>query len=77
MAAIAYLVLQQLIIASQGTDSLLKKAVGDKLSPALYLTAIATAFWSQWLSQALYVLVALVWLVPDRRIENALVDKET
>jgi len=57
MAAIAYLVLQQLIIASQGTDSLLKKAVGDdykgKLSPALYLTAIATAFWSQWLSQAL------------------------
>ena len=81
MAAIAYLILQQLIIASQGTDSLLKKAVGDdykgRLSPVLYLIAIAAAFWSQWLSQALYVLVALVWLVPDRRIENVLVDKET
>src|SRR5262245_41870387 len=70
MAAIAYWILQQLIIASQGRDSLLKRAVGNdwkgKLSPVLYLIAIPAAFWSQWISQGLYVLVALVWLVPDR-----------
>src|ERR671923_743902 len=76
MAAIAYWILQQLIIASQGPDSLLRKAVGTdwkgKLSPVVYLVAIPTAFWSQWIPQALYVLVALIWLVPDRRIENIL-----
>ena len=81
MAAVAYWILQQLIIASQGPDSLLKKAVGSdwkgKVSPLIYLIAIATAFWSQWISQALYVLVAAVWLVPDRRIEKALASKET
>jgi len=81
MAAIAYWILQQLIIASQGRDSLLKKAVGSdwkgKLSPLIYVIAIAAAFWSQSLSQGLYVLVALVWLVPDRRIENTLAGKET
>ena len=80
MAAIAYWILQQLIIASQGRDSLLKKAVGSdwkgKASPFVYLIAIAAAFWSQWISQALYVLVALVWLVPDRRIERVLASKE-
>jgi uncharacterized membrane protein len=76
MAAIAYLILQRLIIASQGTNSLLKKAVGSdfkgKLSPVLYMIAIATSFWSQWISQGLFILVALIWLVPDRRIEKAL-----
>jgi uncharacterized membrane protein len=81
MAAIAYWILQQLIIASQGPDSLLKKAVGGdwkgKASPAIYLIAIAAAFWSQWIAQGLYVLVALVWLVPDRRIEKILAGKET
>jgi uncharacterized membrane protein len=81
MASIAYYILQQLIIASQGTDSLLKKAVGNdwkgKLSPVIYITAIIMAFWYQWISQSLYVLVALIWLVPDRRIENILVDHET
>src|SRR5271169_3464625 len=80
MASVAYLILQQLIIASQGADSLLKKAVGNdwkgKVSAVIYLIAIPTAFWSQWMSQGLYVLVALVWLVPDRRIENALASKE-
>ena len=80
MASVAYLILQQRIIASQGTDSLLKKAVGSdwkgKGSAVAYLIAIPTAFWSQWVSQGLYVLVALVWLVPDRRIENALASKE-
>lgn len=80
MAAIAYLILQHLIIASQGSNSILKKAVGGdfkgKLSPVLYGIAIALSFWSQWISQGLYILVALIWLVPDRRIEKALVGKE-
>jgi uncharacterized membrane protein len=80
MAALAYWILQQVIIASQGADSILKEALGSdwkgKLSPLLYAIAIAAAFWSQWVSQGLYVLVALLWLVPDRRIENALAGRE-
>ena len=80
MAAVAYWILQQLIIASQGPDSLLKKAVGSdwkgKVSPLIYLVAIPTAFWAPWVSEGLYVLVALVWLVPDRRIEKALAVRE-
>ncbi|MGC2049369.1 MAG: TMEM175 family protein [Gallionella sp.] len=80
MAAIAYWILQQLIIASQGPDPLLKKAVGSdwkgKLSPVLYAVAIALAFWSQWVSIGLYVFVALIWLVPDRRIERVLLNTE-
>lgn len=75
-AAVAYWILQQAIIASQGPDSLLKAAVGGdwkgKLSPILYLCGIvSTMFWS-WIAQALYVAVALMWLVPDRRIERSL-----
>jgi TMEM175 potassium channel family protein len=81
MAAIAYWILQQLIIASQGPDSILKKAVGGdwkgKLSPLLYLAAIPLAFWRQWLSLALYVIAALIWLIPDRRIENVLRSADT
>ena len=81
MAAVAYRVLQQTIIAAEGPASVLKSAVrGDwkgKLSPLLYLMAIASTFWVQWLAQAFYVLVALLWLVPDRRIENALQRRET
>ena len=76
MAAVAYWILQQSIIAAEGPDSLLKRAIGTdwkgKLSPLIYLTAIATAFQSHWIAQALYVLAALLWLVPDRRIERAL-----
>ena len=81
MAAVAYLILQQLIIASQGPDSILKKAVGGdwkgKLSPILYAVAIPVAFWWQWVSLSLYVFVALLWLIPDRRIENILRNAET
>ena len=80
MAAIAYWILQQLIIAAQGPDSLLKKAVGGdwkgKLSPFVYVVAILAAFKAQWISQLLYLAVALIWLVPDKRIENALSSKE-
>ncbi len=80
MAAIAYWILQQIIIGSQGRDSLLKRAIGSdwkgKASPVLYLIGIATAYGSQWISEGLYVLVALIWLVPDRRIEHLLASKE-
>ena len=76
MAAIAYVILQQRIIAAEGSDSLLRKAIGSdwkgKLSPVMYLAAIALSFVSHWIAQALYVAVALMWLVPDRRIERAL-----
>jgi len=76
MAGVAYLILQQLIIASQGPDSVLKKAIrGDwkgKLSPVLYAVAILSTFWWQWIALGLYVVVALIWLIPDRRIENVL-----
>jgi len=79
MSAIAYYILQLMIIASQGADSLLKKAVGGdwkgKISPLLYLAAIPIAFWSQWIALGIYVVVAAIWLVPDRRIEQVLADK--
>ena len=81
MAAVAYWVLQQTIISSEGPASVLKSAIGGdwkgKLSPVLYIIAIASTFWVQWLAQALYVLAALIWLVPDRRIENALQHEQT
>jgi uncharacterized membrane protein len=80
MAAIAYWMLQQVIIAAQGPGSLLKGALGHdwkgKASPLLYLAAIALSFWSHWLAQGLYVFVALMWLVPDRRIERIFLQGE-
>jgi len=73
MAAIAYFILRTQIIRSQGENSLLARAVGNdikgKISPILYLLAIASNFVSQWISGALYILVALIWLIPDKRIE--------
>jgi uncharacterized membrane protein len=76
MAGIAYLVLQQTIIAADGPDSILKRAVGrdwkGKLSMVFYVVAIAATFWAAWIAQALYLLMALIWLVPDRRIEHEL-----
>jgi uncharacterized membrane protein len=80
LAGIAYLILQHLIIASEGSDSVLKKALGSdwkgKLSPPAYLLAIVFAPWSSSVSQALYVAAALMWLIPDRRIEHALRGRE-
>jgi uncharacterized membrane protein len=80
MAAIAYYILQRAIIASQGSNSLLAAAIGTdwkgKLSPALYLAAIPLAFVSVWISNGLFILVAFLWLVPDRRIERVLVKQE-
>ena len=76
MAAIAYWLLQRCIIAGEGASSVLARAVGrdlkGKLSPLVYVLSIGLAFWNQWLAQAGYVLVALLWLVPDRRIEKTL-----
>jgi uncharacterized membrane protein len=76
MAAIAYYVLQRAIIAKQGRESLLALTIGKdwkgKLSPALYLVAIPLAFVSSWIASAFYVFVALLWLIPDPRIEKAL-----
>jgi uncharacterized membrane protein len=73
MAAIAYFILQTTIIRAQGEHSLLARAIGNdikgKMSPILYSLAIASNFVSQWISGGLYVLVALIWLIPDRRIE--------
>ena len=73
MAAIAYWLLQQKLIALDGPDSTLKRAVGGdwkgKLSPLFYITGIVASFWQPWIAEALYVTVALIWLVPDRRIE--------
>ena len=74
MAAIAYYLLQRCIIAVHGNESLLARATGrdfkGKLSPLLYALAIGLAFANPWLSCAIFVAVALMWLVPDRRIES-------
>lgn len=75
-AAVAYWLLQQCIIAVQGENSPLRRAVGSdwkgKLSPVLYLIGILLTSVNSTLSQAVYVAVALIWLVPDRRIERSL-----
>ena len=76
MAGIAYWILTVTIINEEGADSLLAKALGKdlkgKLSVVAYAMAIALAFISHWIAGAIYVLVALVWLVPDKRIERVL-----
>ena len=74
MAAMAYTLLQNTILAHEGPDSMLARAVGHdwkgKLSLALYVAAIPLAFVNAWFADALYATVALIWLVPDRRIES-------
>lgn len=76
MAACAYRILQQTIVAVQGPRSQLKAALGSdwkgKLSPVFYLAGVASTFWAPWVALAFYVAVALLWLVPDRRIEEEL-----
>jgi uncharacterized membrane protein len=74
LAAFAYLVLERALIAAEGEESKIAKAVGSKnkewLSLALYLLGAALAFTEPWVSVALYVAVAIVWFVPDRRFEE-------
>jgi len=75
-AAISYFVLVRALIAIQPAGSPLAAAIGrdtkGKISPLLYALAIPTAFLAPWISLALYVLVALIWIVPDTRIERSL-----
>src|SRR5574337_243621 len=75
MAAIAYVILQQCLIAVAGAGSVLREAIGSdwkgEISPVLYVTGIALAFWRPWAAQLLYALTAMLWLIPDRRIESA------
>jgi uncharacterized membrane protein len=79
MPAIAYHLLQKAILRKQGSESLLANALGTdikgKISPVLYAAAILLAFVSPWISIAIYVMVAVMWLVPDRRIESVLGEK--
>jgi uncharacterized membrane protein len=74
LPAIAYYLLVLAIIRRHGAESILAKAIGSdikgKISPVLYIAGIALAFVTPWVSIALYVVVAVLWLVPDRRIEN-------
>lgn len=76
MAAIAYFILQGAIIRAQGPDTLLARAVGrdwkGKASLLLYATAIVLSFFSSGMAQLIYALVAVMWLIPDRRIEHAM-----
>jgi uncharacterized membrane protein len=79
MAAIAYYLLEAAIIAEHGPSSVLKRAVGadwkGKLSPILYFFAMLRAYASPGLANAVYIVVALLWLVPDKRIERALKER--
>jgi uncharacterized membrane protein len=74
MAAISYYILQTVIVRAQGPDSTIAAALGNdfkgKASPIIYVVAILLAFVSPWMSMVLYVVVAAMWLVPDRRIER-------
>lgn len=74
MSALAYTALQTAIVACNGHDSKLAAAVGNdlkgKVSVACYLTAIPLAFFVQWIADALFVIVAIIWFLPDRRIER-------
>jgi uncharacterized membrane protein len=76
MAAIAYFILERCIIAQQGANSILARAIENdwkgKLSPVAYLTAMGLAFVNPWFANGIYILVALMWLIPDRRIEDML-----
>jgi len=76
MAAIAYTILQRQILRAEGPGSVLATAIGNdmkgKLSPLVYITAIGAALVNPAIAEGMYVVVALVWLIPDRRIERAL-----
>jgi uncharacterized membrane protein len=76
MAAIAYYVLSRALIRHHGKDSALAVAVGNdfkgKISIVFYVAAIALSFWNRWIALGIYVLVAVMWLIPDRRIEKTL-----
>jgi uncharacterized membrane protein len=74
MSGIAYTILSHALIASDGKESLLAKAVGsarkERITLVIYALAIPIAFWNRWVSQAIFVAAGLLWLIPDRRIES-------
>jgi uncharacterized membrane protein len=76
MPAVAYYILQLAILRSEGSGSILAKAIGSdwkgKISPILYILGIALSFLETWVACAVYAFVALIWLIPDRRIESVL-----
>jgi uncharacterized membrane protein len=80
MSSITFVILQNTIIHYDGKESFLGQAVGKdnkgKLSQALYLFAIVISFFNQWVPAVIYVVVALIWLIPDSRIENKIYDRE-
>lgn len=80
MDAIAYYILQGQIIKNHGPNSILSRAIGKdykgKVSPILYTLAIASCWFSQWIAVIIYVLVTLIWLIPDRRIEILFKEEE-
>ncbi len=79
LAALAYYILQNLIVAEEGRDSTLAHAIGrdlkGKLSPVLYSLGIAASFLRPWIAGCIYIFVALMWLIPDRRIESVAHEK--
>ena len=79
LAAIAYYILKTAIVNEQGPNSTLAEALGNdvkgKISPVIYAVGIVFAFIDRWVSLGLYVFVALIWLVPDRRIESQLASR--
>jgi uncharacterized membrane protein len=78
-SAFAYTILTKVLVADHGEDSLIAKALGrdfkGNISLAIYVLAIAIAFWQRWIACALYAVVAAIWLVPDRRFERLLEEK--
>ncbi|MBV8219368.1 MAG: DUF1211 domain-containing protein [Solirubrobacterales bacterium] len=80
-AAIAYYILQATLLRAEGRQSRLRVAIGSdlkgKISPLLYCLGIGLAFVDRWISLAVYVAVALIWLVPDRRVERHLTATQT
>ncbi len=78
-AAIAYFILKTAIVNEQGPNSVIAKALGDdfkgRISPILYAVAIPLAFVNRWASLAIYVSVAAIWLVPDRRLESQIASR--
>jgi uncharacterized membrane protein len=80
LAAVSYTILQTTIVNHHGKDSILAKAIGrdlkGKLSMLMYAVAIPAAFLQQWISDVLYIAVAMMWLIPDSRIEETIVEEE-
>jgi uncharacterized membrane protein len=76
LAGVAYFILQGIIVADQGRDSKLAREMGrdwkGKTSIVAYLAGILVAFWHPWISSGLYAVVALMWLIPDRRLERVI-----